>query len=327
MPFKSRFKGLLIITAFMVLSASSVPAQWKKLDSGTLAWLYALEFVDEKQGWAGGSNGSLIVTNDGGMRWQRAPFPNRDTIRDIVFVDTRNGWLLCERGDPREDDSLNRSYLMRTEDGGANWTKMEFASDVGRMIRLVVAATGEGFAIGEGGVIAGLPAGSRFPAKLGLPVRYLMLAGVWLNSSRIVLVGGGGTAMISDDVGSSWQPSRSARDLSDTRLNSVFFSNVSRGWIVGIGGTILSTSNGGRSWVRAAKATNEDLLDVRFIDGKTGFAVGDKGTILRSDDSGVNWRMIASPTPHRLGRLEFAGRTAFAAGFGGTIVSADVEER
>ncbi|MGD9587788.1 MAG: WD40/YVTN/BNR-like repeat-containing protein [Pyrinomonadaceae bacterium] len=323
----SRFKGLLMITAWFVLASTSVHAQWKKLETGTLAWLYALEFVDEKRGWAGGSNGSLIVTADGGSSWQLASFPNRDTIRDIVFVDAKNGWLLCERGEQRSAEPLNRSYLLKTEDGGKTWGKMEFAAGITRMVRLVVASTGEGFAIGEAGGFAGMPSGSRFPATLGLPVRFLMLGGAWLNSSRIVLVGGGGTAITSDDLGTSWQQARSANELAEIRLSSVFFLDGSKGWIVGNGGTILSTANGGRYWTQAAPVTGENLLDVRFCDGTTGFAVGENGTIIRSDDGGVRWRSVVSPTPHRLGRLECVGRKAFATGFGGTIVSADIDGR
>lgn len=327
MPFKTRIRSSLIIAICLTVLISSVPAQWRKLETGTLSWLHAIEFIDEKKGWAGGTNGSLIATDDGGATWKRAAFPTRDAIRDIVFTDARNGWLLCERSDRPGNGAGNASYLLKTEDGGTSWTQLEFTASIDRMVRIVAAPSGEGFAVGEGGSLAGIPFGIRVPAKIGLPVRFLILAGAWIGPSRIVLVGGGGTSIVSDDLGSTWQVSRSTEDLSETRLSSVYFSSATTGWAVGNNGTILTSVNGGRSWAPAKRAASDHLLDVRFVDGRTGFAVGENGTILRSDDSGANWARVKSPTPHRLGRLAFAGRRAFAAGFGGTIVAADIDAR
>lgn len=325
MPSNSLIKGYFVAAACLLLTISNVSAQWKKVETGTLSWLYALEFVNERQGWAGGTNGNLLTTNDGGATWKRAEFPNRDTIRDIVFRGDKVGWLLCERTDQHSKTERNRSYLMKTEDGGSNWTSSEFTADIDRMVRLVIASSGEGFAVGEGGAIAALPNGRTDPAKIVLPVKFLILGGAWLDPSRIVLVGGGGTSIITDDRGLSWQSSRMSAEAAETRLSSVFFSNSLKGWSVGNAGTIQSTTNGGRSWIAAAKPTVENLLDVRFIDGRVGFAVGEKGTIVRSNDGGATWVRVASPTPHRLERLRFAGRKALAAGFGGTIVAADLD--
>src|SRR5262245_12173678 len=69
---------------------------WSKQRTGSLAWLHAVYFLDRNRGWAIGSKGTVLITNDGGNTWQPKSASTSDVLRDILFVDDQNGWLVCE---------------------------------------------------------------------------------------------------------------------------------------------------------------------------------------------------------------------------------------
>ncbi|HEY0082844.1 MAG TPA: YCF48-related protein, partial [Pyrinomonadaceae bacterium] len=113
---------LLLLLTIPVAAAGG----WEAQASGTLAWLRAVYFVDERRGWAVGSRGALLVTEDGGRSWAVRRAPTEDTLRDIYFVDEQMGWLVCDRSIYLlRTKQEPRSYLLRTTDGGVNWSRVE----------------------------------------------------------------------------------------------------------------------------------------------------------------------------------------------------------
>ncbi len=61
-----------------------------------MAWLRSVFFIDQNRGWAAGSKGTLLRTDDGGRTWKATSASTDDIVRDIFFVDEQNGWLVCE---------------------------------------------------------------------------------------------------------------------------------------------------------------------------------------------------------------------------------------
>lgn len=312
----------LISIAFAVCAlVSAGRGEWTRVETGSLAWLYAVHFADADYGWAGGSSGTLLSTTDGGLEWKKERFLTKDTIRDIYFADRFNGWLLCERYPYRAGGADNVTYLMRTTDGGKKWSQVELKNSPERFVRFFFKSSTEGYLIGEGGTMVGVPQGDEAEQRTSLPLRFLMLAGSSPDGLRVVLVGGGGSILFTGDDGSGWQTPRFAGDSPRTRLNTVYFFDRLHGWAAGNGGSIFSSSDGGRSWENRQSNTSANILDLRFYDRKNGFAVGESGVILRSHDSGMTWALDKNPSKHRLERIAFSGRSAFAVGFGGTMIS------
>jgi photosystem II stability/assembly factor-like uncharacterized protein len=315
--------GRAILLLFLLgFAASAVRPDWQKRESGSLAWLYAVQFLDANIGFAAGSNGTLLATGDAGVRWKKLDVPVTDTIRDVHFLDRSNGWMLCDRGKLRS--GKNPSYLLRTADSGKTWSQVEFKNSTERYGRLFFSANGVGYLVGEGGVISGLPTDERAETRSILPVRFLMVDGVVLGDSKIFLAGGGGSLISSDDLGRNWHTARLTDLHPASKLNAIFFADRQIGWVAGNSGKIFSTDDGGRSWQWQTTGTEADIFDIAFYDRKTGFAVGDAGTVLRTTDAGVSWRAENNVSKHRLERLAFAGRRAIAVGFGGTIISTDL---
>jgi photosystem II stability/assembly factor-like uncharacterized protein len=282
-----------------------------------LAWLRSVFFLNERSGWAVGSGGTFLITSDGGETWKQFGKITNDTLRDVHFFDERRGWLLCER-DRYTSGKLSLSYMLKTEDGGATWERFDLDGAGDRLVRFAFSSDGFGLAMGEGGAVWQLQEDGISWIRKELPIRYLILDGQFLADSNGVLVGGGGTVLISKGK-DEWLPSETGPKTKG-RLNSVFFLNESLGWTVGTNGQIHRTDDGGRSWTAQASGLTTTLFDVHFTDSRRGFAVGESGKILETTDGGRTWNPQVIGVRGMLERLAFVGRIGVAVGHGGLII-------
>jgi photosystem II stability/assembly factor-like uncharacterized protein len=317
---------LLLLTAHCSLLTAFASGSWTRQRTSSLAWLHAVYFSDRDHGWAVGSRGTLLATNDGGKSWQAKPQPTEDSIRDIYFADKDNGWLACERNiyDLRSNDEP-RAYFMKTVDGGEHWKRVNLrgANVDARLMRAIFSRGGRGWAFGEGGAIFTTHDSGASWTKSQAPTRYLLLGGTFIDENNGWLVGAGATILQTSDGGETWHQGRLPNGT-DVRFNSTSFVDSVRGWAVGSGGAIYRTQNGGRSWLPQISGVTADLLDVKFVDAIEGWAVGAEGTVLHTGDGGAHWVSERSATPHALERIFFTDRShGWAVGFGGTIISYD----
>ncbi len=318
---------LLLCFSFPVFSLPLAPS-WRPSQSGTMAWLHAVYFVDAMKGWAVGGNGVLLKTGDAGASWQKAARPTEDSLNDIFFSDARTGWIVCERSiyKLRTNDE-QRSYLMKTEDAGLTWKRVNVVgADVDARLLRVVFAEKSGWVFGEGGFVYATHDGGATWARQRVPTRYLLLGGMFLDGAQGWLVGAGTTILQTSDGGETWREGEVAGvDVGSgerVRFNSVYFASRRRGWAVAASGRIFSTSDGGRTWNEQISHVAADLLDVKFIDTEEGWAVGNEGAVIHTTDGGLHWNVEQSGTTHQLERLFFADREhGWAVGFGGTILS------
>jgi photosystem II stability/assembly factor-like uncharacterized protein len=296
---------------------------WSTQKSGTMSWLRSVYFLNEMQGWAVGGYGTLLTTTNGGLTWQRQKRPTVDLLRDIYFSDAKLGWIVCERNFyllKTKDEQ--RSYLLKTIDGGATWARINVVSkDVdARLVRVIFADKDNGWVFGEEGVLYITNNGGLTWTKKAVPKPYLLLGGTLLDKDTGWLVGAGRTLLQTTDGGMSWKDHLIT--IPGDRLNSIYFFNTKYGWAVGSSGTIIHTSNGGRTWKPQTSSTTSDLLDVKFINEKEGWIVGGQGAILHTVDGGEHWSTVPSDTKHLLERACFVNKNyGWAVGFGGTIIS------
>jgi photosystem II stability/assembly factor-like uncharacterized protein len=316
-----KFYKITLIAILCLLISQECFADWKKQDSGTLAWLHSIYFVDNDNGWIVGSNGTLLSTSDGGRTWIKRKTKTGDTFRDVYFSDAENGWILCDRG---AYDKESPSYLIRTTNGGKDWRTINFSEGRDRMIRFFFTSDRVVFSIGEGGVILQMQGDGKPWKRSLLPVRYLMLDGHFINASKGFLVGGGGTMLATTDGGSNWSEPKFAESKKRTKLNSLYFADQKTGWAAGNQGLIYSTNDGGNLWREQTTGVSSDLFDIAFTDSMVGFAVGDNGIVLRTTTAGAKWTVERTSTRHKLERVLIHGTRGFAIGYGGTILTTEI---
>jgi photosystem II stability/assembly factor-like uncharacterized protein len=291
-----------------------------------MAWLYSVFFHDQNRGWAVGSKGTLLVTNDGGSTWKQKHSSTTDLIRDIFFVDDQQGWLVVEKNiyDLKTKDDP-RTYLMQTTDGGERWKRVDIKGiDVdARLVRAAFSRQGRGWIFGEGGAIFTTHDSGANWTKLTSPTRHLLLGGTFIDNDRGWIVGAGATIIQTSDGGDTWHVCRLPQAAENSvRFGATSFVDNRLGWAVGSNGSVYRTVNGGRTWQPQNSGVDVDLFDVKFLDAVEGWAVGEEGTIIYTNDGGLSWTTQRSGTSHPLERIFFADRThGWAVGFGGTVVT------
>lgn len=315
---------LLVLPQIAGTSAQAQAGAWKRQHTGTLAWLHSLFFLDQNRGWAAGSKGMLLATEDGGNTWKIRPRPTEDILRDIYFSDESNGWLVCERNlyALRGKDEP-RTYLMNTTDGGQSWSRVNLKGvepDI-LLVRAVFSPSGRGWTFGEHGTLFKMEDPTADWVRLNSPTRHLLLGGTFVDDYRGWLVGAGSTIIQTSDGGETWHVSQlpTAKGI---RFNAASFIDNRLGWAVGSGGSVVRTTNGGRTWAAQNSGVTTDLLDVRFLNALEGWAAGVEGTLIQTNDGGITWSVESTGTKHPLGRLFFVDRHhGWAVGFGGTILA------
>lgn len=313
--------GPLILVVLCLFSSTTVTGEWKVYRSGTLAWLHSIYFVNENEGWIVGSSGTILTTQDGGSTWRQEKKFTRDNIRDVFFKDTQKGWLLCE-GDIYSDRDQRPSYIMTTDNGGANWTTVDFDKGRERLVRFVVTPNRGAYVVGEQGALWQMRDDGNTWKRVPVPVMYLILGGHFTSESSGILVGGGGMTLMTGDGGKHWEVTTlTTGDVGPRKLSSAFFSSTSTGWVVGLRGAIYFTDNGGKAWRPQTSGIVDNLADVFFVSQVEGFSVGDEGTILHTRNAGKVWDIEMSPSKNRLERVLFNKQNGFAVGFGGTILT------
>src|SRR5215813_5778465 len=130
------FKSALNLVSCAVLClavAATTAAQeganegtWSRQTAGTMTWLRSVFFINAERGWAAGGKGTVLSTEDGGKTWKITFTSFDDVVRDVFFIDEKNGWLVVEANQYRLKTSEDpRAYLMKTSDGGKNWKRVE----------------------------------------------------------------------------------------------------------------------------------------------------------------------------------------------------------
>ena len=316
---------LCLVAVILVCAVSAQAGVWQKQQSGTMAWLHAVYFLDQSRGWAAGGNGVLVKTTDGGATWQAVRRPTEDALQDIAFVDAQNGWVVCDRSIyllKTKDEQ--RTYLMRTMDGGATWNRVDLKgleADA-RLVRALFSNRERGWAFGEGGLLFATRDGGATWLRQRVPTRYLLLGGTFVDEDAGWIVGAGATVLQTVDGGATWNSEAAVPKIASARFNAASFVDRRRGWVVGARGLVFTTMDGGHTWREQQSNTTADLFDVKFTDAREGWAVGAEGTIIHTVDGGAHWTTEQSGTTHKLERLYFASRErGWAVGFGGTIIS------
>lgn len=89
----------------------------------TRAPLTSVFFIDERQGWAAGHDGTVIATADGGETWRmlRQERGKERVLLSVWFENARHGLAVGQFG-----------LALETQDGGATWTERKLLGESAR---------------------------------------------------------------------------------------------------------------------------------------------------------------------------------------------------
>jgi photosystem II stability/assembly factor-like uncharacterized protein len=284
--------------------------------------LNALYFTGDKRGWIAGDGGLVFRTEDGGRTWTRQQTGTDESVNDIYFRDSDNGYLLAG------------NKILTTEDGGATWraahtfAPAEFDGATPELYSVRFATKKRGWIVGSvsrgSDVVDSLliytDDGGASWLRRTLPARVELLHLDFHGEKRGWIVGDRGTILHTEDAGATW--TRQDSKTSAT-LYHVDFVDDENGWAVGERSTILRTDDGGKSWIQVQSAivgAGATLLNVAFVNHDDGWIVGRRGVILRSSDGGRTWIKQESATTEHLFALFFTKKNGWAVGANGLVL-------
>src|SRR5262245_36578659 len=114
-PFRLKFGSLAFALVFVI--ATGVPALAQPPVAFNDAALQAVQFVDDKEGWACGDDGTIWHSIDGGKTWERQKTGTRASLRGLHFITPYTGWAVGRIETPAGSVGV----LLKTTDGGLKW--------------------------------------------------------------------------------------------------------------------------------------------------------------------------------------------------------------
>ena len=180
-----------------ILYSDNQGESWVQASSPTQMLLTAIDFIDDKRGWAVGHDSIILGTEDGGKNWKILfeAVGIEKPLLDVTFFDERHGLVTGAYG-----------LIMRTNDGGKSW--QEF------MIEEIDWHFNSILRVGEHVLIAG---------EAGTLIRSLDKGASWetlespyvgsffgamnkpsADGHTIIVYGLRGHAFVSNDFGDSW---------------------------------------------------------------------------------------------------------------------------
>ncbi len=311
------------LLASVLLAVRAGAADLRTFDD---APLHAIQFVDNKEGWAVGDEGVIWHTIDGGGEWERQPTGVRSSLRSICFLTPYIGWVGGREELPNGGGSTG--VLLYTRDGGLKWHRVTLNVMPGlNCVRF--RDNKVGFVAGDGtdqypsGVFQTTDGGRTWDPVTG-PRATTWLAAEFSDGQNGALAGAWNrlATFRRDNVHMVDVDSLGGRSLRGLHLQE------KRGIAVGDGGLILLSDDGGTTWgIGDLKLPTEVLSSLDFnavySAGKHVWVAGRPGSVmLHSADQGETWELQQTGQPLPLHGVFFKDEAhGWAVGELGTILA------
>ncbi len=235
----------------------------------------AIYMLNSSEGYAGGANGRVYKTTNGGTIWL-VHGSIGGPLRDMDFPPNSDSGYCC--GDQ------GKIYMI-TPTGVTS-----MLSGVSSNLKSISFPGSEGFVCGQSAIL-------HFDGSWLLDQTYPSESynGICMINDTTGWAVGDAGVIIKTTNGLNWNYQTNP-DTSDRTLFDVFFLDVSEGWAVGISdwaqvdsewvcvdsSIILHTTNGGALWtIEASGMTTNLLTAVQFTSSKNGYVLGNNKTLLK----------------------------------------------
>ncbi len=307
----------------LLASASSAWADSRHFDDATLR---AVQFIDDKEGWAAGDEGVVWHTLDGGKSWIRQPTGVRASLRSICFLSAEVGWLAGREELPHGGSA---GVLLFTRDGGLKWQR-QLAGMLPALNAVRFIDNANGYLLGDGtdyfptGLFRTNDAGQSWEPVAG-PRTTTWLAGTFARGSQGLL--GGAWSRLGKLRGATLSSAEDLDRLAGRDIRAMV-ALPQLALAVAPGSLMLTSVSGGAKWGFAKvnlPAEVRSCLDFHAIaaNGPHVWALGRPGSVvLHSSDGGQSWRLHKTGCPLPLHGLFFLNEErGWAVGEAGTILT------
>lgn len=215
----------------------------------TRAVLASVFFLDDRQGWAAGHDGTVLASSDGGENWRllREEQGKDRVLLSIWFENPRRGFAVGQFG-----------LLLATEDGGQTWQERRLVDgEMGEKHLLqIFAGGGQIFIAAEAGAIFHSGDGGRHWQGVQTDNKGSFWTGLVLADGGILVAGMRGHIYRSDDRGATWKAVPSGTQQSVAAIAQQPDGTLR---LIGNAGTDLFSADRGRSFKTGNRADRANL--------------------------------------------------------------------
>jgi photosystem II stability/assembly factor-like uncharacterized protein len=288
---KTPFLSLLLV--LFLVPAPRLRAQWQVLEVPTTASFRSVHAPAPLVCWAGGTNGTVLRTTDGGKQWQVLRVPGADSLdfRGIHAFDEQTA-LVMAAGEAAE----GKTRIYRTQDGGQSWQLVYQTTQKGIFL------DGIAFWNAHRGLCFGDPFSDRVGDTISSPAK-----------KRFFI-------LTTRDGGRSWQELPAAQRPEATAGEAAFAASGTsliavgkKAAYIGTGGgevaRVLRSADYGTTWqataTRLPAGASSGLFGLRFYTAKKGIGVGGDyrnvtdpaPNVLLTTDGGRSWKLAGGTNP------------------------------
>ena len=283
--------------------------------------------VDIKTAVSEVTEGSVLMTTDGGKTWKRSSVPLQDgeEIIEAAFI-SADGKTVLVAGD-------RGLVLMTTRDGGQTWKRPSVPLQGGEEITATAfSADGKtGLVAGDrGSVLMTRDGGQTWKRpRVSLERREeIAVAALSADGKTGLVAGYEGLVLLTTDGGQTWnRPSVPLQNRESIPVAAFISANGKTGLVAGYRGSVLMTTDGGQTWNRpSVPLQNRERIAVAALsaNGKTGLVAGYRGSVLMTRDGGQTWKRSSVSLQNReripVAALSADGKTGLVAGHRGSVL-------
>jgi photosystem II stability/assembly factor-like uncharacterized protein len=282
--------------------------------------LYGIDFPADQDdiGYAGGSSvtyngkGTILKTLDQGDTW------------NVIWSSTVNGTGVCSMYFLNVDTGFvgtQGGAVMRTTDGGANWTSVDLDTnnDQGDVHDVTFRDADHGVVVtAYNGVYRTVDGGATWvPATTNPAVGQFEVC--YAGGSTLFSCGNNQSIYKSVDDGDTW--TSSYQGLFQTVSLGIHFLDANNGMVTSEEGMYFKTTNGGATWTAGTILNQFGLMrGVVMLDANNIFVCATPGQVFRTVDGGANWTDDSgvNPNPSYYDITFTPNGTGFVSGSGAT---------
>lgn len=225
-----------------------------------------------------GERGTVLLSDDHGVRWKQAAVPVQTTLTTVHFVDEKTGWVAGHLG-----------VILRSDDAGASWHKQLDGIQAAALVLQAAQGAGDEKAL----------ANARRWVEEGADKPFFDLE--FIDAQRGFAVGAYGLIFATLDGGKTWAfvgsrlPNPNSLHLYGLRAHGNTLL------IAGEQGLLLRSTDGGLSFSALASPYKGSFFGLLHTAGDAWVAYGLRGTAYRSLDAGMQWEKLDTGVPMAVG--------------------------
>ncbi|MBN2729066.1 MAG: T9SS type A sorting domain-containing protein [Bacteroidales bacterium] len=301
----------VMLISFVLFAQTPVDEGWIEIGNASdNSELNDIDFVSSTTGFAVGTGGAFLKTTDGGITWSTYDIGVGYELWQIQFTSPTVGYIIGGN----DDDGNYFGKVLRTNDGGSNWT--EIYSQTSELNDIYFLNDSVGWVSAYEKVLLTSDSGSTWTTVTRSGVNSIY--NIWfVTASKGYHSGANSKFYSSVDGGNTWGEQATGQYLTD-----LWFSDPVHGYYLNNNRQLLSSVDSGNTW-SVLYTFSELVKDVRFLNSTTGFVLNHLGTqVYLTTDAGTTWNLAYQSANENFNHIELDDNgKLLVVGKGGLIVS------